>query len=99
MNKIIEKVLSEKTVFFGIEEIEGVISDAEIIDDKDTLMSGRIRIIKHGAYFMVQETTDKGEAVLRLMEDLKHAEEFVNSRMETYEKMWDGCGCRVRYYD
>ena len=99
MNKIIEKVLSEKTVFFGIEEIDGVISDADIVDDKDTLMSGRIRIIKYGAYVMVQETTDKGEAVLRLMKDLNHAVDFVNSRMDTYEKMWDGCGCRVKYYD
>ena len=25
--------------------------------------------------------------------------EFVKGRLDTYERMWDGCGCRVSYYE
>jgi hypothetical protein len=27
------------------------------------------------------------------------AQQFVADRMAQYERMWDGCGCRVRYYE
>jgi hypothetical protein len=45
-----------------------------------------------------QELTLKNEVALRGFESLQKAQEFVTDRLAVYEKMWDGCGCKVDYY-
>jgi len=32
------------------------------------------------------------------MKTKKEAEEFIKERLEIYNRMWDGCGCKVDYY-
>jgi len=32
------------------------------------------------------------------MKNKKEADLFIDERMETYDRMWDGCGCKVDYY-
>ena len=39
------------------------------------------------------------EVLVRIRPDLEAAEEFVRRRLEIYERMWDGCGCKVNYDD
>ncbi len=48
---------------------------------------------------MVQETTDKGKIVLRRFDSDGEAFRFVADRLDTYERMWDGCGCRIDYFE
>ena len=67
--------------------------------EKNTLISDYIRIVKISDKTVVQEKTDKNEIALYLFNDEKDAEKFVNERLDIYEKMWDGCGCKVKYYD
>lgn len=33
------------------------------------------------------------------MEPRNHAEAFLQDRINRYERMWDGCGCGIRYYE
>ncbi len=42
--------------------------------------------------------TGEWESVEGNFEDLEAARRFVEDRMETYERMWDGCGCRIDYH-
>jgi len=46
----------------------------------------------------VKEESKPGEYVVRPLDDEKKAEEFIQERMRMYERMWDGCGCRIDYY-
>ena len=62
------------------------------------LISGFIRILKYKEYFLTKETTTKNEIVLRLFNNKEEAEELVVEHLETYDQMWDGCGCKVKYY-
>jgi len=34
-----------------------------------------------------------------LFQNEETAAKFVEERLDIYEKMWDGCGCKVKYYD
>ena len=96
---LVEKLIENKKIFFSLDELENILSFSEIIFEEDTLISDKIRILKLDDKIIVQEKTDKNEIALHLLADEKNATEFVNKRLETYEKMWDGCGCKVHYYE
>lgn len=36
---------------------------------------------------------------LRLLGGPEEARAFVEKRLEEYERMWDGCGVKVEYYE
>ena len=44
----------------------------------------------------VEEPSSR-ERVVRLIEE-HEVQAFVEDRLDTYERMWDGCGCKVAYY-
>jgi uncharacterized lipoprotein YehR (DUF1307 family) len=48
---------------------------------------------------LLQEKTTKDEFLIRRMKSKEEAEELIKHRLEIYNRMWDGCGCRVNYYD
>lgn len=51
------------------------------------------------ASFLVQEQTPSGEVLVRRFATRDDADAFVDDRLQTYDRMWDGCGCKVRYYE
>ena len=46
----------------------------------------------------VEQPPNTDERVLRLFPDAAAAERFLADRLASYERMWDGCGCRIDYY-
>ena len=80
------------------EELNDLLEKCEVVTERDTLISGLIRILKFGPYFLTQELTPKKEIVLRRYNSREEAEQLVFDHMETYDQMWDGCGCKVNYY-
>ena len=97
--EVLRELRNQGLIFLPRENLEDVLSSSEILFDEDTLMSDHIRIIKMGEQIIVQEITMKNELSLRDIESLDEAKEFVQKRLDTYEKMWDGCGCKVNYYE
>lgn len=88
-----------KILLLPPEKLDVILSNTEIIDDRDTLISDHIRILKDKDEILIQEITSKNELSIRIMNSIDEAEVFLEKRMETYEKMWDGCGCNVNYYE
>ena len=78
--------------------LDDLLDSCEIVLERDKLISGFIRILKYKEYFLTQETTTKNEIVVRLFNNKEKAEELVAEHLETYDQMWDGCGCKVNYY-
>jgi hypothetical protein len=35
---------------------------------------------------------------MRRLSDADEACQFVQRRLEDYERVWDGCGCKIDYY-
>lgn len=70
--------------------LEGLLQEGNILREWDTNMSGFIRIIGLSGILLVQEKTDKGEFTIRKMDSRDQADEFVQNRLDTYERMWDG---------
>ena len=101
MNSIVNSILSQfeakSIVFISSQELNTLLSQVEIILETDTLISHMIRILKVSATFWVQEKSSKNEIILRTFTSEKAAKRFVDDRLQIYEKMWDGCGCKIDY--
>ena len=97
--EIMDNLKTNKKIFVPVKMLGDILSGADVQYEHNTLISDYIRIIKLDEKFVVQEKTDKNEIALHLFEDEKSARKFVDERLEIYEKMWDGCGCKVKYYD
>jgi hypothetical protein len=99
IDEIINKLKTQQLLILPIENLDEIIGNVEILEDKDTLMSDHIRILKRNNIILIQEITSKNELAIRIVESIEQASKFVSERMETYERMWDGCGCKVNYYE
>jgi hypothetical protein len=64
----------------------------------DTLVAGHLLIVRGEAGLAAVEQPSADERVVRLMSDEDEATRFVADRLDKYERMWDGCGCKVDYY-
>lgn len=80
-------------------ELKTVLDNSEIIRVKDTYLSDFIRVLKYDEKLFVQETTFKKEILIRKMDSMKDADFFVQERLDFYERKWDGCGCKIDYYE
>lgn len=99
MENIIKQFKGKNLVILNKKELNEIISQCEIIKEENTFLSGMIRILKYEAYIITQEENTKNEIILRLSNSIPDAEEFIDKRLQTYNNMWDGCGCKVNYYD
>lgn len=79
-------------------DLDELLAQSKILLEKDTLISDKIRILQLDNFILFQEMTGRREFLVRKTKDLNSANELLVKRMEIYEKMWDGCGCKVNYY-
>ena len=98
MDKLVTEMKDRLTYIMSPSELDDLLNSCEIVFERDTLISGFIRILKYKENFITQETTDKNEVVLRLYKSRKKADALVMDHLDTYDQMWDGCGCKVDYY-
>ena len=80
-------------------ELNNLLNSCELLIEEDTVINGKVRILKCESAFIFQEITNKDELALRKFPRQKDAENLISDRLTTYENMWNGCGCKVNYYE
>jgi hypothetical protein len=74
---------------------------ADALDEVErhhTMVAGDLLVIRTGPGLAAVERPTPDERVVRLLGEESAVRTFVAERMAQYERMWDGCGCRVDYY-
>jgi len=94
---LLERLDEASRLNLSPDELADLLEEAELVREEDTCISGMIRILRLKNIVLVQEETPDHEIVIRIRPSVEAAEEFVAGRLETYERMWDGCGCKVDY--
>ena len=63
-----------------------------------TGIAGPIKVLnlEKNENFLILEVDQKGNNYTRLLPK-ENLQEFVDERLSIYDKMWDGCGCKVFY--
>ena len=97
--ELIKEFKSKKILLLPKVELDTLLKSSEILIVKDTVINDKVRILKVDNIFLFQETTNRDEIALRKFNRLKDAEALVQDRLAVYENMWNGCGCKVNYYE
>jgi len=98
-SKMISSAKKKKYLIISETELKELLSISKVIIEDNTYISDKIRLLKFKDELILQEKTTKDEYLIRLLKSKKEAEEFINQRLEIYSRMWDGCGCKVKYYE
>ncbi len=70
----------------------------EVVERHDTLVAGELLIVRCEGGLAAVEQPSPRERVVRRLADAEEARRLVEARLEAYERMWDGCGCKIDYY-
>lgn len=99
VKEIFNKALNSNFIIIEEDDLKSVLEKSEIIREEDTHLSDFIRVLKYEDKLFAQETTFKKEILIRKMDSMKDADLFVQDRLDYYERKWDGCGCKIDYYE
>ena len=99
MNNLSNKLKTEKYLIISADELHEMLKSSVKILEQDTRLRDYIRILKLDDGYIFQETTNNGEIMIRQFNNEADAKNLVNDRMQIYDKMWDGCGCKINYYE
>ena len=79
-------------------EWEAAAATFEEVERHDTGVAGDLLIVQGASGLAAVEAPTSGQQVIRALPDVDAARAFVQERMAQYERMWDGCGCKIDYY-
>ncbi len=72
------------------EEWAAVSDLAVVLREEDTGVAGKLRVLDLDGDLFVQEQTPDRMILLRPRLNIEEAMAFVDGRLQTYERMWDG---------
>ncbi len=85
-----ERLSGPSPVRLAAEEWAAVLESAVIVREENTGIAGALRVLEIGGDLFVQEQTPDRTILLRPRRDVAEAMAFVEDRLKTYERMWDG---------
>ena len=99
LEEFLDKVAAGGPVPLSAEEWEALSPSFPEVERHNTQLAGDLIIVQVGAERMAVESPSRDARVARLLGSVEDARTFVSKRMEEYERMWDGCGVKVEYYE
>jgi hypothetical protein len=102
MRQSIQQLLSQlergRPVVLTPEDLPGLLEASTVLREDDTGFAGPLRILELGGRTLVQEQhPDSEEVIVRELDSRQAADRFMDKRLADYERMWDGCGCKINY--
>ncbi|MFH1276902.1 MAG: hypothetical protein ABIK65_00760 [Candidatus Eisenbacteria bacterium] len=99
MGEMFEKLLKKPYLEIGPNDLAALLAQTKPVREETPGGRGPIRLFRSGGRFLFQETSDKGEILVRSFPSREEADRFVENRLDLYDMMWDGCGCKIDYYE
>jgi len=94
-----KKVTAGGTVPLSADEWKEISASFPEVERHNTQLAGDLVIVDMGGQRVAVESPSRDARVARLLGGVEEARAFVDRRMEEYERMWDGCGVKVDYYE
>jgi hypothetical protein len=96
--EIVREALNNQVVKIDRDELAAVLEAAQAIRAEDTVLAGWIRVLSFDGQILVQEETPESDVLVRKLASIDAANRLVDRRLADYERMWDGCGCKIDYF-
>jgi hypothetical protein len=87
---IIRRLDDDQVVEVSRDDLTAFLDLAEAVREDQTGIAGRIRTLRLGDRVLIQERAPKGQHYIRRLASEDLARRFVQSRLDAYERMWDG---------
>lgn len=71
----------------------------EVIETHPALPDSKLLLVRFDSRLVAVEQARSDEWVVRPLPDETEAREFIERRQAEYDRMWNGCGCKIDYYD
>jgi hypothetical protein len=98
IGEIIREVSKQVVVEIDRDHLAAVLERAEVVREEDTTLAGWIRVLALDEQVLVQEETPDRNVLIRKLASIDQANRLVDRRLADYERMWNGCGCKIDYY-
>jgi len=98
LEKVVSTLKRKKYLIISEAELNELLSKSELLLEENTYLSDKIRLLKYNDDLLIQEKSTKEEFLIRRMNTRKEAEDLIRERLNIYNRMWDGCGCKIDYY-
>ncbi|MFH1679543.1 MAG: hypothetical protein ABIH26_02750 [Candidatus Eisenbacteria bacterium] len=97
--RAILRELGEKPVVAIDEELlRALLAGSEILKEERPPGVDPMRVLRFGDEILFQETSDRKEILVRRFASRDEAYRFVRARLDAYDRVWDGCGCKIDYW-
>jgi hypothetical protein len=77
-------------VRLAADEWAAVFDSAVVVREEDSGLAGKLRVLDLDGAVFVQEQTPDRIVLVRPRPNIDEAMAFVDARLQTYERMWDG---------
>lgn len=98
VDELLARLQTEPVVPLPTAEWDALAPAFHEVERHNTYISGDLVIVEAGEVLLAVEEPSSQERTVRRLANRDEADAFVRDRLDTYERMWDGCGCRVEYY-
>ena len=78
-------------------EGSSLVSACQEIERHATHFAGDLILLQIDEGFAIVEQPSDEEWVIRHLKTREAANEFIAKRIAQYDRMWDGCGCKIDY--
>jgi hypothetical protein len=92
-----ERLRSKGVIPFAPSEWPRVAAAWREIERHATHFAGDLVILQSGDEFAALEQPSPERWLIHHLPDRESAREFVSERLAQYDRMWDGCGCKIDY--
>lgn len=97
--ELIQKLNERGVVEIDRDDLSDIVEVFESMRAVDTGLAGWIRILSHDGEIVVQEETPERKILVRKFDSAEEAGAFVDRRLADYDRMWNGCGCKIDYHE
>ena len=95
----LKKVKDGGTVPLSMREWEELAPSFPVVTRHNTQLAGDLLIVEGEGVLLAIEQPSRDARVARLLGTPHAAKAFVEKRLEEYERMWDGCGVKIDYFE
>ena len=88
--EIVRRLDEGQVVRINRDQLGELLSMTESLEEERTAIAGGIRTLGLGDRVLVQERNPEGDLFVRKLASEDAAGRFVRSRLDAYERMWDG---------
>ena len=94
-----QRLARKSVVILSSEEWERSQNTVVEIERHATGLAGDLVIVRVDGVLAAVESPTPAERVVRRLRSEADATAFVARRLAQYERMWEGCGCKIDYYE